>query len=146
MINLDYKSSLIGFQFFDENKILIGEFVYGLITGWKEKFIIDNKIYTLHYKGFLWNDMYVLDQYENKIIQLEFGKNRIFFYGEFAKIYHFKIIGGFSHQLHLFDKEEILVKIVISSKFLKTRYTIEISENLKDPLLILLALKLSLKE
>ncbi|WP_407404863.1 hypothetical protein [Chryseobacterium sp.] len=126
---LDFKESKKGFQILDENKKTVGEFVYGYITGWNEKLIIEVKIYTLHYQGFLWKDVYILDQFKNKILQLDFDKNRIFYYGESTEIYQYKIKDGLSSQFQIFNNVETLVNVGVQSGFLKTKYTIEVSEN-----------------
>lgn len=143
---LDCKESKKGFQILDENKKTVGDFVYGYITGWNEKLIIEDKIYTLHHQGFLWNDVYILDQFKNKILQLDFDKNRIFYFGEFTEIYHYKIKGGLSSQFQIFNNVETLVKVEVQSGFLKTKYMIEVNEKLENPLLILFALKLSMRD
>lgn len=123
-------------QLLNENEELVGELLFNLVAGFKEKIKIKEEIFKIKNTGFLWNDIKVFDENEKLMIESDISKGRFIYFGDSKEIYTYKYRCWFSNKANLFRNEELVISINMKG-FFKTKYEIKVANYLTNYLMVL---------
>ncbi len=125
-------------QILNEREEQVGELLFGVINGLKERIKIDNKIYKIKGTGFLWSDISVFDESGKLVLITDSSKNRLFYYGNSTEIYTYKYKSWLRKELLLYDSHDTLV-LALNCKqtLLKMKYKLEVDDDFSQSLIIL---------
>ena len=88
MKRITVKSKKNSIFLIDEENQSIGKILFNIISGYKEKIVIADDIYSIRNTGFLWNDNKVYNKENNLLLKTEIAKNRIIYFGKFTQIFY----------------------------------------------------------